>query len=97
MAFVSYYVFLHRGVAAKSVVLYAIPIIVSAVLLSRRAIMTTTLLCMASYFIAVNVYATYNFNEGYKIERYGEIFFYCGTMLILAGLLWAVVHAKKRL
>lgn len=95
--FASYYVFLNRGVAANAVALYALPIIVSGVLLSKRALFASALLSIAAYIVSVNAYATANFNEGYKIERYGESFFYAGVMLVIAGLLWAVVHAKKKL
>jgi hypothetical protein len=93
----SYYVYLHRGVAAKAVALYAIPIIISAVLMSRRAIIAASALSLAAYAIAVQAYATLNFNEGYKIERYGEIFFYAGVVLVLAGLLSVLVHTRRKL
>jgi beta-lactamase regulating signal transducer with metallopeptidase domain len=95
--FASYYVYLNRGVAANAVALYAVPVIVSGVLLSKRALFASALLSIAAYLLAVNTYATLNFNEGYKIERYGEALFYSGATLVIAGLLWAVVHAKKRL
>ena len=95
--FVSYYVYLQRGMASKAIALYAIPIIVSAIFLSRRALLAAASLSIAAYVLTVLIYFAANFNEGYKIELYGEISFYSGVMLVLAGLLWAVVHAKKKL
>lgn len=95
--FASYYVYLGRGVASKSVALYAIPITISAILLSRRALVSTALLCSSAYLVAVMAYATLHFNEGYKIERYGEIFFFAGVMLVLAAMLGTMAKIKKRL
>jgi hypothetical protein len=65
--------------------------------MSRRAIIAASALSLATYAIAVQAYATFNFNEGYKIERYGEIFFYAGVVLVLAGLLSVLVHTRRRL
>lgn len=94
IAFASYNVYTQRGMASRAVVLFIIPIILSAILMSRAAIIATTVLCTAVYTATSVAYFTNYFNEGYKIELYGEILFYSATFFICAGLLWTFVRAK---
>jgi hypothetical protein len=91
---VSANVYMQRGMASRSVLLYAIPIIISATLGSRRAIFATALLTIATYISTTTSYFALNFNEGYKVELYGEVGFYSLTMLILAEFLWTIVKQK---
>lgn len=94
--FASYSVYLSRGMASRAVALFAVPIIVSAVFASRRALFLTSSLAAASYVITAFIYFDRHFNEGYKIELYGEVGFYSALMFILAGLLWAVIRYRKK-
>lgn len=96
IAIASFCVYTQRGMASRGVMLYAVPIITSAVLLSRTALYGTALLCIAAYFSTAISYFVLNFNEGYKIELYGEVGFYSTLFLILASLLWAVVRTKRK-
>lgn len=91
----TYSVYVQRGMASRAVMLYAVPIIVSAVLLSRAAIFFTAALSAAAYTTAAITYFVVHFNEGYKIELYGEIGFYSAIMFLLAALLWVFVREKK--
>lgn len=88
-------VYQQRGMASRAVALYAIPIVVSAVLLSRAAIFATAILSAAAYSSTAVAYFVLNFNEGYKVELYGEVGFYCAIFLILAAVVWAAVRSKK--
>lgn len=92
----SYAVYTQRGMASRGVFLYAIPIITSTVLLSRSAILATTALCVAAYTSTAISYFVLNFNEGYKIELYGEVGFYSFMMLVVGLLLWAIVRTKRK-
>lgn len=92
IAFASFNVYTQRGMASRAVLLFAIPIVVSAILLSRAAIFTTALLASAVYIITAIAYFTYNFNEGYKAELYSEILFYSFSFFVVAGLLSALVR-----
>lgn len=94
IAVASLSVYTQRGMASRAVLLYVIPIIVSAVLLQRVAIITTAILCIVAYVMTAVMYFVLNFNEGYKIELYGEIGFYSAAFLLLASLLWIVVRGK---
>jgi hypothetical protein len=92
----SYAVYTQRGMASRGVFLYAIPIITSAVLLSRSAILAATALCVAAYTTTAISYFVLNFNEGYKVELYGEVGFYSIMMLVAGLLLWAIVRSKRK-
>lgn len=92
---VSYLVYISRGMASRGVALYAIPILVSAILLKKSAVYFTTVLCIASYTTAAISYFVLNFNEGYKIELYGEVGFYSIAMLLVAGLITVFLPTKE--
>ena len=89
-------VYTQRGMASRAVLLFAIPIIVSAVLMSRAALFATAALCIAVYTATAQAYFVLNFNEGYKVELYGEVGFYSASFLLLAGLLSTVTRAKPK-
>lgn len=95
IAFASFNVYVQRGMASRAVMLYAIPIIVSAVIARKSAIMATALLCVAAYIGTTIGYFVLNFNEGYKIELYGEIGFYCAIFIVIAMLLWAIIRPNR--
>jgi hypothetical protein len=92
IVFTAFNIYLQRGMASKAVLLFTIPIAVSAILLSRAAIFATAALCAAAYVISTVMYFTLNFNEGYKTELYGEIGFYSALFFVLASILSAVVR-----
>ena len=91
----SFNVYIQRGMASRAVMLYAIPIIVATVLKSRSAIFTAATLCVAAYTSTAIAYFVLNFNEGYKIELYGEVGFYSILMLLLAAMLWSVTRPRS--
>lgn len=94
IAFAVFNVYTQRGMASRAVILFLIPIIVSAILLSRVALFTTAVICIAAYTTASIAYFVNNFNEGYKIELYGEILFYSAVFIMAAGLMWSVIKTK---
>ncbi len=96
IAAISFIIYDTRGMASRVVALYAIPIIASAILLKRTAVYATALLCIAAYTTAAISYFVLNFNEGYKIELYGEIGFYSACLLIVAGLVSTILPSKSR-
>lgn len=88
-------IYLQRGMASRAVMLYAVPIISSAVLLNPAAIFATATFAVVSYVTAAVTYFVVNFNEGYKIELYGEVGFYCGIFFVLAGLLSVLIRYRE--
>jgi hypothetical protein len=95
IAMASFNVYTQRGMASRAVMMYALPIVVSAVLLSRTAIFMTSALCTAAYSLAAVRYFVVNFNEGYKAELYSEVGFYCGCFFLLAAILTVLVRFKN--
>ena len=95
IGFASFNVFIQRGMASRAVALYAVPIIVSALLLQRSAIFMTAIVSVAAYSLTAIWYAVLNPSEGYRIELYGEVGFYSALFFVLATLLWSVVRSKN--
>lgn len=91
----SFSVYTQRGMASRAVLLYVIPIIVSAALARRVALFGTALLAIAAYTTTAVMYFVLNFNEGYKVELYGEIGFYSAVFLLIASLHWSVVRKQR--
>ncbi len=95
MALAAYSVYATRGMASRAVLLFIIPIVVSAILRSKSDVYATAIASIAIYSLTCIAYFTWNFNEGYKVELYGEVGFYSAMFLIVAALLSAVLHPKK--
>lgn len=92
IAFASFATYSQRGMAARTAVLFAMPIVVAAALARRSALIATALLSASAYMITCVAYFVLNFNEGYKLELYGEVGFYCAALLVFAFLVWAVTR-----
>lgn len=94
LAFAAFNVYIQRGYASNSAILFLIPIIVAAVFISRSALFATALLAIAVYSTTVISYFVLNFNEGYMSEMYSEIALNSGIFLLTAGLLWVTMHKR---
>ena len=94
-ALASYSVYTQRGFAANAVFLFVIPIIISGLMLSRAALYGTSILAIAIYSLTAVAYFVQNFNEGYKVELYGEVGFYSTLFLLVAWLMSTVLHPKR--
>jgi hypothetical protein len=81
--------------ASRGVALFALPIVVSAITLSRSAIFATASLSVGAYSYAAIKYFTDNPSEGYKVELYGDVLFYSASFFILAAVLWALVRSVQ--
>jgi hypothetical protein len=90
-------VFAERGMSSRAVALFAVPIIISAVISRSSAVFATAALCTAAYSLAAVRYFTAFPSEGYKIELYGVIAFYSSLFFILAALLSVLIRAKSDL
>lgn len=95
IAFASANVYLQRGMAAKAVLLYLIPLIVSGLLLRRALVFAVAGFSIIAYTTAAVWYFMVNPSEGYKIELYGEIGFYSVMIFIAAGGVWQLIRSKN--
>lgn len=93
--FAAHNVYMTRGMASRAVVLFILPLIVIAMLMSLSALLLTATICVAVYITTAVSYFVNNFNEGYKVELYGEVGFYSAMMYVVAFLLWAVIKNRK--
>lgn len=94
IAMASFNIYTQRGMASRAVMLFTLPIVVSAILLNRTAIFMTAVLCTAAYSLAAVRYFVVNFNEGYKAELYSEVGFYCVCFFILAAILSTLIRFR---
>ncbi len=91
----SYTVYLERGMASSSVILYSVPIIISA-LISRAAIFATAGFCLAAYSLALFKYFYLEpAGEGIRVQLYGSLFLYGSSFFILAAILYIVRTRDK--
>lgn len=95
IAMATFNVYSQRGMASRAVILYSIPIVVSALLLNRLALFLTATLCTVGYVLAAVKYFVDYFNEGYKAELYIEVAFYAATFFVLAGVLSILIRFKN--
>lgn len=95
IAMASFNIYTQRGMASRAVMLFAIPIAVSSILLSRTALFMTATLCTGAYLLSAVRYFVVNFNEGYKAELYTEVGFYCACFFLLAAILTVLVRFKN--
>jgi hypothetical protein len=94
LAVATHGVYNQRGIASKSVLLYAIAIITAAFLLSRAAIFATAAISVALYGLVCVRYFYLNPGQAYKVELYGEVAFYGALLLLLAMLIWSLLKQK---
>ncbi len=85
-------VYSQRGMASKSVMLFAIPLLVAASFRNRATLLATASLSTAAYSTAAAKYFYSNYGEGFRVELYGEIFFFSALFFIIAMLLYALVQ-----
>jgi hypothetical protein len=89
-------VYWERGLASKAVALFAIPLVTSATIRSRSALLATASLCTAAYSISAVRYYNLHYGESFRVELYGYIGFYCTTFFILAALLMVIILPKDK-
>lgn len=95
IAFASFAVYTQRGMASRAVALYAIGIVVATAINRRSALVASGILSAMAYVTTCVAYFVLHFNEGYKLELYGETGFYAVCMLLFAFTLWAVVKPER--
>lgn len=88
-------VYTQRGMASRAVILFLLPILLSAVLYRWGIIFLTAVLAITTYIITSVAYFVFNFNEGYKLELYGEILFYSALVIIFSRIIWTLVRNKN--
>ena len=91
----SFSVYTQRGMASRAVLLFILPILTAAVLQRKGPIYLVSALSVIAYSVTAIAYFVLNFNEGYKLELYGEISFYSAMLLTVGWLTWALVRKNR--
>lgn len=94
VAFAGFNTYWERGMASTSTILYALPILVVATLKSRHALIAITTLSAGMYSFAAVKYFNDFFNEGYRIQLWGQIVLYSGVIFALAWLVMVVTGLR---
>jgi hypothetical protein len=76
-----------RGMASSSTILYVLPLLVIATLKNRHALLTATALSAGTYALATVLYFNTYFNEGYRVQLWGNIVLYTGIILVCGWLI----------
>jgi hypothetical protein len=71
-----------------STFLFAVPIASVSILKSRIALLTTAAFCTAGYSFAVVKYFNDFFNEGFRVQMWGQVVFFSGLFFVLA---WTIM------
>lgn len=89
-----YCIYSERGMASNAVVLFIVPIIISSLQRSGKALLATTTLAATIYSASAIIYFRQFPSEGYKVELYGGLLFYCAVFYVIAALLWVLIKSK---
>lgn len=94
IALASFYVYTTRGMASRAVILFVIPILVASVLAKKGMVYLTAVASVVAYSVTAVAYFVLNFNEGYKLELYGELGFYSALLLSIGAIAWNAVRTR---
>ena len=95
IALAACYVYWDRGMASTYAGLFIIPILTASAMMSRAALVATACVCIGAYFAATYSYFVIHFNEGYKSQLYGTLFFWALIYLLVAFIGWSMIKAKR--
>ena len=94
LALAGYAIYSKRGMASNAVVLFLIPIIISSLQRRGKTLFITTTLAATVYSASAITYFRHFPSEGYKVELYGGLLFYCAVFFVIAALLWVLIKSK---
>lgn len=95
IAFAAFNVYITRGMASKAVFFFILAFATIALLRNLAALLFVATISAAVYISTAVSYFVNNFNEGYKIELYGEVGLYAACMYAVAYLFWAVARDSE--
>ena len=92
--FASLNVYLDRGMASKYIVLFVLPLVVATQLMRRSVLLASAGISAAAYSIATVSYFHIFYGEGYRIQLYGEVGFYCALIFFIALMLMPLINKE---
>lgn len=94
LCFAGFMTYWERGMASSSTILYILPILTIATLKNRHALLATAGLAAGTYAFAAVKYFNDFFNEGYRIQLWGNIALYSGVILTSAWLIMILANLR---
>jgi hypothetical protein len=91
---ISLLIYSQRGIASQAVILYVLPLITVATILTRSAVFAAAALASSAYVLTVIRYQFLHPGESYKVELYAEAFFFSAVLFITAALLTILIRPK---
>lgn len=95
LAVAGFMTYWERGMASTSTLFYVLPLLIVATLRNRHALLATAALSAATYAFAAVTYFNDFFNEGYRIQLWGSIALYSGTILAVAWLIMIIAGLRE--
>jgi hypothetical protein len=95
LLFAGFMTYWERGMASTSTVLYALPLLIITTIKNRHALIAFAVLSAASYAFAAVKYFNDFFNEGYRVQLWGSIVLYSGTIFAITWLLMIIAGLRK--
>ena len=89
-------VYWERGMASMSTILFALPIVNVALLGSRTYTLAVSALACAVYTTACTKYFYDYFNEGYRVQLYGQLFFFSAVFMIIGYYIARLAHTAYK-
>ncbi len=94
LAFAGYTAYWERGMASTSTIFFVLPLLVVAILKNRHALLATAALSATTYAFAAVKYFNDFFNEGFRIQLWGNIVLYGGTIFVCAWLIMVITDLR---
>ena len=95
LAYAGFSTYWERGMASTSTIFYAFPILIAATLHNRHVLIATTALSVITYSYAAVKYFNDFFNEGFRIQLWGHLVLYAGTLFAVAWIAMILVGLRK--
>jgi len=84
-----------RGMASTSTILYVVPLLVVATIKNRHALLATATVSAAAYCFSAVKYFNDFFNEGFRIQLWGNLVLISGIIFTCAWLIMIIAGLRK--
>lgn len=94
VVFAGFITYWERGMASTSTILYVLPLLVVATLRNRHALLGMAALAAGTYAFAAVRYFNDFFNEGYRIQLWGNLAQYIGLIFVVTWLIMVIAGLR---
>lgn len=94
LAFAGFLTYWERGMASTSTILYVLPLLSIATLKNRHALLATAVLASGTYSFSAIKYFNDYFNEGYRIQLWGNLVLYVGAIFAVAWMIMVIAGLR---